>query len=80
MSPITTMPMMALASHTNTRWTGVACLPGVLASQVAAACASPSASAAARTGSSLYTLRNGASAPSSRWSTGPWNGPPSDPP
>ena len=30
-------------------------------------------------GSSLYTLRNGASVPSSRWSTGPWNGPPSAP-
>ena len=66
MSPISTMPTTALASTVNIRWTGLARRLGVLASQVAAACANPSASAAAMTGSSLYTLRNGASAPSSR--------------
>ena len=53
MSPIRARPTTALAATVNIRWSGLARLPGVLASQVAAAWASPSASAAAMTGSSL---------------------------
>ena len=59
------MPVTALATMVNACRAGVVGSPEALASQVAAACASPSASATAMTGSSLYTLRNGASAPSS---------------
>ena len=43
------------------------------------ACAMPSASTAAATGSTLYTLRSGAATPFSSWSTGWWNRPPSGP-
>ena len=66
MRPISTMPATALASTAYIRWMRLARPSWAFASQVAAACASPSASATAMTGSSLYTLRNGASAPSSR--------------
>ena len=71
MSPTSTRPVTAQASAAKTRRMragdpAAGRLLLAAGSQVAAAWASPSASTAAMTGSSLYTLRNGASGPSSR--------------